>query len=162
MMSEETAVPSASSSKEVETVGRGGRRSLHLGLLILRVGVGLVFIGHGFPKLKGGPEVWTKIGKAMALVGLGFAPVFWGFMAAVSEALGGLLLALGVLVRPAAVLMLVTMTVAVVFLANGDAGFSQWSHPLTVALVFLGFAIMGGGRYALGSRIPGFRGRLWQ
>ncbi len=38
-----------------------------LGLLILRIGVGLsMMIFHGFGKLKGGPELWEKIGGNMA------------------------------------------------------------------------------------------------
>ena len=57
----------------------------HIGLLVLRIGIGLMFILHGAPKLFGGPEKWGQIGGAMSSLGIGFAPAFWGFMAAVSE-----------------------------------------------------------------------------
>jgi putative oxidoreductase len=140
-----------------------GPTCVHWGLLVLRVGIGLAFLAHGVPKLQGGAEGWAKIGGAMALVGLGFAPTFWGFMAALSEALGGLLLTLGLLVRPAALLLLVTMIVATVFLLNQpETGYSGWSHPLKMAVVFLGLLFTGGGRYALGAVIPGFKGRWFE
>ena len=29
-----------------------------LGLLVMRVGLGLSFMAHGWPKLVGGPETW--------------------------------------------------------------------------------------------------------
>jgi len=39
-----------------------------IGLLILRVGIGIMFMCHGFPKLTTGPEVWTKLGGALSSV----------------------------------------------------------------------------------------------
>ena len=35
------------------------------GLLILRIGLGGMYLWHGWPKLSGGPERWTKLGGAM-------------------------------------------------------------------------------------------------
>ena len=32
----------------------------HIGLLVLRIGIGLMFILHGAPKLFDGPEKWVK------------------------------------------------------------------------------------------------------
>ncbi|WP_347158479.1 DoxX family protein [Pontibacter chitinilyticus] len=83
------------------------------GLLILRLGVGVAFILHGFPKLAGGPEHWAQIGQAMQVTGVTFAPTFWGFMAGFSEAAGGLMLLLGLLFRPFCLLLLLTMLVAI-------------------------------------------------
>ncbi len=71
------------------------------GLLILRVGIGVMFMIHGWPKLSGGPEVWVKLGGAIGVFGITFAPTFWGLMAAVSEFAGGLMPALGLRNRPA-------------------------------------------------------------
>lgn len=118
------------------------------GLLVLRIGLAITFIFlHGGPKLLAGSETWAKIGGAMAFFGITFAPAAWGFAAALVEALGGLLLALGIFVRPAAALMLVVMIVAVTF--HLDAGESV-SHPLELGIVFLALLIGGGGRYGLG------------
>lgn len=82
------------------------------GILMLRIGIGVMFMCHGFPKLTGGPEVWTKLGGAMSAIGIHFAPAFMGFMAAASEFGGGLLLILGLLTRPACFFLLTTMVAA--------------------------------------------------
>jgi putative oxidoreductase len=56
-----------------------------MGLLILRVGIGIMFMYHGFPKLTAGPELWTNLGGVLSDMEIGFAPTFFGFMAALSE-----------------------------------------------------------------------------
>ena len=65
------------------------------GLLILRVGIGVMFVFNGYPKLIAGPETWAMIGGSMKALGVDFAPTAWGFMAALSECAGGILLVLG-------------------------------------------------------------------
>ncbi|MDD5155122.1 MAG: DoxX family protein, partial [Candidatus Omnitrophica bacterium] len=81
---------------------------LDIGLLILRIGIGSMFIYHGAPKIFGGPQMWTNVGL-MAMPGLGikFAPAFWGFMAGFSEFAGGILIILGLFFRLACVLPLI-------------------------------------------------------
>ncbi len=37
------------------------------GLLILRIGIGIMFLYHGAPKLIGGPEKWEKLLKSQPL-----------------------------------------------------------------------------------------------
>jgi len=71
------------------------------GLLLMRLGLGALMVLHGYPKLLGGPDQWVPIGRSMKNLGVNFLPVFWGFMAAVAEALGGLLILLGLYFRPA-------------------------------------------------------------
>src|SRR5689334_1876719 len=102
------------------------------GLLLLRVGIGLMFVAvHGWPKVTGGAQVWAGLGKTFnGLWGVSFAPVFWGLMAAVAEFGGGLCLVSGVLFRPACVLMLITMSVAVAANLRGGYGFSGGSQAL--------------------------------
>ncbi|SHK48025.1 DoxX family protein [Hymenobacter psychrotolerans] len=124
-------------------------RTHDLGLLLLRVGIGVMFTIHGYPKLTGGPEMWAQVGGAMKVVGLDFAPVFWGFMAAVAEAVGGQLLALGLFFRIACALLLGTMVMATVMhISSGDA-FGAYSHALEAAFLFLGLLFTGPGRYSL-------------
>ena len=55
----------------------------HIGLLILRIGLGCMFLFHGAPKMFGGPEEWKDTGMAMKSLGIGFMPMFWGLMAAI-------------------------------------------------------------------------------
>jgi putative oxidoreductase len=119
------------------------------GLLVLRVGIGVMFMIHGWPKLAGGAARWEKLGGAMAKLGLDFAPTMWGFMAACSEFFGGLLLAAGLLFRPAAAALLGTMVVAsTMHLKNGD-GFTASSHAIEAAILFASLILIGPGRYAL-------------
>lgn len=119
------------------------------GLLLLRVGLGAAFITHGVPKLLGGPETWQALGGAMTNLGVHFAPAVWGLAAALSEAGGGLLFALGLLFRPACAALLATMAVALVMhLGKGDP-FLVYSHALDDGVVFLALFIAGPGSLSL-------------
>lgn len=128
-----------------------------LGLLVLRVGIGLMFIGHGW-KVFSGPEVWAKVGGAMTAFGLGFAPEFWGFLGKGSELVGGVLLILGLLTRPAAFFLLCTMIVAASkHLILDGYGIMQTSHAIEAAILFLSLILIGAGRYSLDHRLFGAR-----
>ena len=131
----------------------------HIGLLVLRIGIGLMFILHGAPKLFGGVEKWVKIGGAMASLGIGFAPAFWGFMAAVSEFFGGICLILGVAFRPACILLTITMLVAAIsHLSRGD-GLGGASHAIELGIVFLSLILIGAGKYSIDEKFaPASRG----
>lgn len=119
------------------------------GLLIIRIGIGVMFMFHGYPKLLGGVEMWAKIGGAMGNIGIYFAPVFWGFMASFAEFAGGLCLVIGFLFRPALAMLIFTMFIAALMhYTNGD-GFGGYSHALESASVFVGLFIAGPGKYAL-------------
>jgi putative oxidoreductase len=120
-----------------------------LGLLILRVGLGAMFIYHGLPKLLAGPALWAQLGTATGTLGIHFLPVFWGFLSAASEAIGGLFLLLGFLTRPACLLMFINMAVATsMHLGKGD-GLGVASHAIEVGIVFLSLVLIGPGRYSL-------------
>ncbi|MFW5750408.1 MAG: DoxX family protein [Planctomycetota bacterium] len=126
-----------------------GPMSVNIGLLILRVGIGAAFMFYGIPKLIGGPGEWAGLGQAMGSLGISFAPAFWGFMAAISMALGGLLLIIGLMVRPAAAFMCATMLVATLMhLRVGDPA-TNTLHAAEMALVFLALVFTGAGRYHL-------------
>lgn len=124
-----------------------------IGLLVLRVGIGLLFLYHGFPKITGGVERWTELGQAMGNLGISFAPAFWGFMAAIAEFGGGLALILGILTRPFAGLLLFTMVVAVTHVLNSGRGMSGAAYAIAMAVVFLSLAITGAGAYSLDQRL---------
>jgi putative oxidoreductase len=120
-----------------------------VGLLILRVGIGLMFMYHGFPKLTGGPEVWTNLGKVLSGLGIGFAPTFFGFMAAMSEFGGGLLLLLGLFTRPACIFLFMTMFVATLMHLIGGDPLGEASHALESAVIFFSILLIGPGKYSL-------------
>src|SRR3989344_2185311 len=76
-------------------------------LFVLRIAVAVIFIVHGFPKIKDlkGNNTWFD--------SVGFKPGwFWGTIAAVVEAVGGVLLLAGFMVQIIGVLVAIQMTVA--------------------------------------------------
>ena len=123
-----------------------------LGLLVLRVGIGVIFIFHGFPKLIGGVETWTQIGSTMSLIGINFAPTFWGFMAAFAEAVGGALIIFGFMHRPVALMLVFTMIVALLMHVTAGDPFGIYSNALKALVVFIALTITGPGRYSVDYR----------
>ena len=124
-------------------------QSIELGLTVLRVGIGILFIGHGFPKLIGGASKWLWLGQQMGNLGITFAPLFWGFCAAFSECVGGICLVPGLGTRVASCFMAFTMFVAVIHhIAKGDS-YGYISFPLSQMIIFIALVIAGGGRFSL-------------
>lgn len=139
-------------------VGRSSGSYADLGILAIRLGIGAsMLILHGWGKITGGPETWTKVGGGMANLGIRFLPVFWGLMAALSESLGSVLLILGFFFRPAAACLAFTMLVAVAVHLNMPAGSPNggWagaSHAMELMFVYLGLLLIGPGKYSFGPR----------
>jgi putative oxidoreductase len=130
------------------------------GLLLLRLGIGLMFFLHGWPKLVGGPEKWAAVGSAMSAFGITGGTVFFGFMAAFAETVGALCIFLGLFFRPATLLLLFTMLVATAKHYTAGDGFGGYSHPLEAAILFLSLFLIGPGRYSLDQTFFGERLRL--
>ena len=91
---------------------RNSERYKDIGLLILRIGLGIMFILHGYPKVFGGPEMWAEVGRATQSIGINFSPEFFGFMAGITELFGGIFLMFGLFFKPALVMLLLVMSVA--------------------------------------------------
>ncbi len=126
---------------------------LHLGLLVLRIGIGTSMFFHGLPKIMGGVETWTWLGSSMSIVGINFAPTFWGFLAAFTEAFGGLLFALGLVYRPITIMLTGMMGMAMLsHISKGD-NFMVYSHALELMIVFMAMFIAGPGRYSLDKKL---------
>ena len=108
---------------------------------------------HGYPKISGGPEAWEGLGRMGAgALGLSFGHMIFGLFAAVAEFVGGLCLILGVVFKPACLMMAITMMAATnMHIAKGD-DFGVFSHALEAAIVFLGLSLIGPGKFRL---IPG-------
>jgi putative oxidoreductase len=120
-----------------------------LGLLILRLGFGLTFVWyHGLPKLAGGPDNWERTGRAVSHIGVTFGYEYWGLLAGLSEGIGGLLFAAGLLFRPVCLAMLGVMTFATIEQFNRPMPVPE--HALKNAFVFAGMFLVGPGRYTLG------------
>ena len=126
---------------------------LHLGLLLLRLGIGISFMCHGWPKLLAGPELWEQLGGAMGNWGIHFAPTFWGFMGSLAEFGGGLLLALGLFFRITCFILVIQMVVATSSHVSQGQSFSEYSHALEMAILFFCWLFIGPGRYSLDARM---------
>lgn len=123
-------------------------RWVDVGLLVLRLGFGLGFIYfHGWAKLTGGPERWAGVGGSMEHVGIGFGHPFFGFLGAFAESVGGLLIAVGFLFRPAVLLVAGTMFVA--WVMHITTGNGTPAHAFKNMWVALGLSLIGPGRYSI-------------
>ncbi|MBS1781957.1 MAG: DoxX family protein [Bacteroidetes bacterium] len=121
----------------------------NFGLLVLRIGLGAMMIIHGFPKLIGGPEKWAAVGSAMTHMGISGYFALFGFLAAISEAIGGALIILGLAFRPACLMLIGTMVVAATMHIKSGDGIGTASHAIELAFVFFGLFFVGPGRLSI-------------
>lgn len=119
------------------------------GLLILRIGIGVMFIFHGWPKVCAGAQMWESLGKAVSSLGINFGFVFWGFMAAYSEFFGGIFLILGEFFRPFCALMMITMAVAATMHLKAGDGLQTAAHSIELGIVFFSLIFIGAGEFRL-------------
>jgi putative oxidoreductase len=132
----------------------------NIGLLILRIGLGIMFILHGYPKMFGGPDTWVEVGTAMQYLGIDFAPMFFGFMAGVTEFFGGIFLLLGLFFTPSVILLFIVMLVATA--KNiGIGEFANYSHSIEMAIVLLSLILVGAGKYSLDRKLQQRRRRRY-
>ncbi len=128
--------------------------SKDLGLLVIRLGIGLMFICHGIPKLSGGPEGWESLARfALPFLPAGYLAVAFGFAAMAAELGGGLLLVAGKYHRSACLALAVTMAVAFSTKLESVSGFHNFADkagwPLELLIVSVALLVTGPGRYAL-------------
>jgi putative oxidoreductase len=123
------------------------------GLLVLRLFLGLGLLAHGLQKFL----VFGVSGFAGFLEKLGTpAPQLSAWLSASTELAGGLLVAAGLLTRPAAALLAVNMGVAAVlahsgyFITNTPPG---REYALNLAAAFAALALTGAGRYSIDQRL---------
>lgn len=127
--------------------------SYELGMLVLRLFVGALMFGHGAQKLFG----WFG-GYGLAGVGGFFESQFrlrpgkfWAFLAGVSEAGGGLLLALGLLTPLGSIGIIAAMLMAII-LAHWGKLWAQdggSEYPLVLIAASLTVALAGPGAWSL-------------
>lgn len=125
-----------------------------LGLAVLRIVVGIIFIAHGWPKLAGGME-----GTAGSFASLGIpAPTLAAWFIALLETFGGLLLVVGYLVTPVAALLAAHMLTGIflVHIPNGfyviGPGSGGYEFNLLVIAAALALIFAGSGSWALQDR----------
>jgi putative oxidoreductase len=146
----------AAAGEALSTVKLQFNDRLDAGLLLLRVGIGSMFvIVHGYPKIAGGLTLWRGLGGALnRLIGLSFAPGFWGFLAMLAEFGGGLCLIAGIFFRPACAAILFTMLVAAVSIIRGGYGFNSASQPIELGVVAAALFFTGPGKFTVRHFLP--------
>ncbi len=126
---------------------------MSIGILILRLVVGLTLAAHGAQKLFGWFGGYGLKGTGGFLEQLGFVPGRrQALFAGLAEAVGGLLLALGLATPLAAALIIAVMTVASVsvHLKHGFFNHNQgYEYTLILAAVALSIAMTGPGAISL-------------
>lgn len=120
-----------------------------LALLMLRVGLGLVFVMHGWQKaFEFGP---AGLAQFFAGIGIPFAAANAYFIIGL-ELFGGIAILAGALTRVIAPLLSATMVVAIVtvHLTNGFfAGANGYEFPLTLLFLSAALTLTGAGRYSV-------------
>ena len=112
-----------------------------LGLLALRIALGLIFLTHGYPKL-------TRAAAPMQAMFVQHGlPAQLVYVAGVLETFGGILLILGLFTRGAALLFVIEMAVAIVKVhsVHGIMALHEYEFPLALAAGSLALATVGAG-----------------
>ena len=125
--------------------------------LALRIPIGIIFVAHGAQKLFGAFGGYGLEGTGQFMASLGLTPGYlMALLAGSAEFFGGLALVVGLLVRPAAVSLLIAMLVAIVSVhwVNGffitENGFE---YAMILALISAVLLIEGAGKLSLDRRI---------
>lgn len=120
---------------------------LGLDTLPVRLGAGLIFTAHGAQKLFGWFGGYGLEGTAGWMESIGLAPgILMAAAAGGAEFFGGLLLIAGLLVRPTALILAITMLVAIItvhlqnglFMSNNGYEFGLALLVISMGLVFRG------------------------
>lgn len=129
------------------------------GATVLRVVAGLIFAAHGAQKLFGWFGGYGLEGTGQWMASIGLAPGYlMALLAGAAEFFGGLALVLGLAVRPAALVLAVTMLVAIVSV-HLDKGFfmskNGYEYALALAAVAASLVFSGAGRASLDAWLSG-------
>lgn len=132
---------------------------MDLGLLIIRLVVGLTMIGHGAQKLFGWFGGYGPKGTGGWLESIGIKPgVMMAVIAGLCELVGGLLFAAGLFTQVGAILIVLVMVVAILKV-HGKNGYwvttNGFEYNLVLIAVAIGVALIGAGSYSLEALIRG-------
>jgi len=116
-----------------------------LGLLLLRIALGLIFFSHGYPKL-----AHSGAGMQGFFVQHGL-PGYFVYISGVLEVFGGMLLVLGLFTRAAAMLLAIEMGVAIwkVHSSGGYLAIHNYEFPLALLAASFALATVGAGLVSL-------------
>lgn len=126
---------------------------IDIGLILIRLVIGLLFIGHGTQKLFGWFGGYGLKGTGDWMDSLGLKPgMTMALLAGLTELIGGILLVLGLLTPLAGLMIAATMVMAIVKVHGPNGLWSTqngYEYNLTLLAVAIGIALIGPGQYAL-------------
>lgn len=142
--------PAANEQRLIIPALGGIYSGLHEGAeTLLRVVAGLALVMHGAGKIV------DPFGAAGMVESLGFYPgAFWSLMLSCTEFFGGILIALGLLTRPASLAALFVLLVTVWFhgVVRGD-GYMGTEKSILWSAIFFYFTIRGGNRHSIDAKL---------
>ncbi|WNQ11194.1 DoxX family protein [Paenibacillus aurantius] len=129
------------------------------GLLIIRLVIGVLFIGHGAQKLFGWFGGYGPKGTGGWMESIGVKPgVLMAVLAGLMELLGGALFAAGLFTPVAAALIVLTMLGAIKTV-HGQNGLwataNGYEYNLVLIAAAVGIALTGAGAYSLDALLAG-------
>jgi putative oxidoreductase len=113
-----------------------------LGILMLRIALGLVFVVHGYMKL-------TNITGTMAFFSTLNIPEFMVYVVIIIELLGGILMLAGFFTQYIGATFAIIMVVAMGSTGLRKGPFGGQELEMVLLFVSLAVAFIGGGRYSL-------------
>ena len=127
-------------------------RQMNAGFLIIRLGLAVTLLIFAVPRLLGGSQLWTLVGKDLHFLPASFPVKIVGLVLLLIQVLGSLGLITGYLFR------LSTVSLAVVyglyFLNYINIGYKTLPlYAAALAVVCLGLMITGPGRFAVAVKI---------
>lgn len=118
------------------------RTNVDVGLLLLRIAVGVTFIAHGWAKFM------NIEGTVGFFAGLGLAALFVYLVAAV-ELLGGLAVLFGIFTDVAGIALAIVMVFAMILVKFSMGFLGGYELDAILFLAALGIAFAGPGKYAV-------------
>jgi putative oxidoreductase len=119
-----------------------------VGLLLIRISIGLLFILYTAPALIGGPKAWGHFGTGASHFGLHSHAQVWGFLGALLGCLGGILMIFGLLFRIGVLLVLVLAIGHAIAVYEGT-GFRVALPSIEMCFVLAGILFVGPGKYSV-------------
>jgi putative oxidoreductase len=125
--------------------------SVNIALLILRVGVAVMMLVHGIPKLQ-----MLFSGDIQFPGVMGMSPTISLAMAVFAEVVCSVLLLIGLFTRVAVIPLIITMLTAV-FLIHGGDPFAKQELGIHYLIVYIVLFMLGSGKYSFDAILQSYR-----
>lgn len=124
---------------------------VNITLLVLRVGIGLLMLGHGIPKLQ------MLIAGDIQFPGvMGMSPTLSLALAVFAEVICSILLLVGLLTRYAVVPLIITMLTAVLII-HGNDPFAKQELGILYLIVYSALFMLGSGKFSFDAVFRSYR-----